>query len=160
MPIRDRWAAWMLERRYGAHGSAEKTLRSLTSVRDRVLDRAEVGDGDVVLDVGAGDGLIAFGALDRIGSNGRVVFSDVSNDLLDIARRLAEEAGAGERATFVRARAEDLAPIENESVDVVTTRSVLIYVAEKRRAFKEFFRVLRPGGRVSIFEPINGFGSP
>jgi SAM-dependent methyltransferase len=41
---------------------------------------------------------------------------------------------------------------------VVTTRSVLIYVAEKQKAFAEFFRVLRPGGRLSIFEPINHFG--
>src|SRR5262249_46464168 len=49
------------------------------------------------------------------------------------------------------------APIEGESVDVVTTRSVLIYVADKRAAFREFFRVLAPGGRFSLFEPINRF---
>jgi SAM-dependent methyltransferase len=44
------------------------------------------------------------------------------------------------------------------SADVVTTRSVLIYVADKATAFAEFFRVLRPGGRVALFEPINRFG--
>jgi arsenite methyltransferase len=44
-------------------------------------------------------------------------------------------------------------------VDVVTTRSVLIYVAAKQAAFAEFFRVLRPGGRLSIFEPINSFAA-
>ncbi len=42
-------------------------------------------------------------------------------------------------------------------MDVVTTRSVLIYVRDKRRAFREFHRVLRRGGRVSIFEPINRY---
>jgi SAM-dependent methyltransferase len=43
-------------------------------------------------------------------------------------------------------------------VDVVTTRSVLIYLMDKRPAFVEFHRVLKPGGRLSIFEPINIFG--
>ena len=46
----------------------------------------------------------------------------------------------------------------DNSVDLVTTRSVLIYVKEKERAFGEFLRVLRPGGRISLFEPINRFG--
>ena len=41
------------------------------------------------------------------------------------------------------------------SVDVVTTRSVLIYVKDKARAMREFYQVLKPGGRVSLFEPIN-----
>ena len=45
--------------------------------------------------------------------------------------------------------------MDDDSVDVVTTRSVLIYVDDKERAFREFHRVLRPGGRVSLFEPIN-----
>jgi arsenite methyltransferase len=55
----------------------------------------------------------------------------------------------------VQARAEDLWVVPAESVDVVTTRSVLIYVEDKARAFAECFRVLRPGGRVSLFEPVN-----
>jgi ubiquinone/menaquinone biosynthesis C-methylase UbiE len=45
-------------------------------------------------------------------------------------------------------------------VDAVTTRSVLIYVKDKRRASEEFHRVLKPGGRLSIFEPINSFTYP
>ena len=61
---------------------------------------------------------------------------------------------------FVRAPADNLSPIEDASVDVATTRSVLIYVANKERAFEEFHRVLRPGGRLSIWEPINRFSSP
>ena len=62
-----------------------------------------------------------------------------------------------ERAEFVSAAAEDLSPIPDGSVDVVTTRSVLIFVQHKDAAFREFHRVLRPGGRVSIFEPINNY---
>jgi SAM-dependent methyltransferase len=92
-----------------------------------------------------------------VGEGGAVMFSDISQDLLDHARILAEQMGVLDRCRFVRTGAEDLAAIENASVDVVA-RSVLIYVADKRRAFAEFFRVLRPGGRLFIFEPINRFG--
>jgi arsenite methyltransferase len=60
-----------------------------------------------------------------------------------------------DRCRFVRAPADDLAALAPGSVDVVTTRSVLIYVQAKQQALHEFFRVLRPGGRLSLFEPIN-----
>ena len=112
-----------------------------------------------LLDVGAGDGLIAFGALDLVGEDGRVIFSDISQDLLDHARRLAEEMYVAERCKFLLAPADDLSSLEDASVDIVTTRSVLIYVEDKRRAFEEFFRVLKPGGRISLFEPINRFNT-
>jgi SAM-dependent methyltransferase len=153
---RDRWAEWILNRRFGGDAeAAAASLEGLAKVRDRVLDRADLRAGETVLDVGCGDGLIALGALER--GAGRVIFSDVSEDLLDVCRELA----AGDpRAEFVRARAEDLAGIADASVDVATTRSVLIYVADKARAFAEFRRVLKPGGRLSVFEPINSFGHP
>ena len=92
-----------------------------------------------------------------MGAHGRVLFSDVSADLLAECRRRAAVDGVLERCDFVQAGAEDLSGVADGSVDVVTTRSVLIYVARKDRAFAEFFRVLRPGGRLSIFEPINRF---
>jgi len=59
-----------------------------------------------------------------------------------------------------RASADQLDAIEDASVDVVTARSVLIYLDDKQPAFTEMFRVLKPGGRISLFEPINRFGSP
>src|SRR5439155_1732817 len=83
---------------------------------------------------------------------------DISQDLLDFCRETADALGLSERCSFVKAPAHELAGVADQIVDVVTTRSVLIYVAEKERAFREFFRVLRPGGRVSLFEPINSFG--
>ncbi len=128
--------------------------------RDRILQNAAVREGETLLDVGAGDGLVAFGALDLVGKNGRVVFSDISQDLLDHSRILAHEMGVEDRCEFLLASAEDLSGLGKASVDVVTTRSVLIYVEDKRRAFEEFYRVLRPGGRVSVFEPINRFKQP
>src|SRR4051812_25615221 len=131
-------------------------LDELKPVRDRVLDRSGLAEGETLLDVGCGEGLIGFGALER--GAGHVVLSDISDDLLDFCRQAADALGVSERASFVKAGAADLAGIDDQSVDVVTTRSVLIYVPEKAQAFAEIFRVLRPGGRFSCFEPINRFG--
>src|SRR5262245_16595809 len=156
----DRWAEWLLERRFGDPQEAARAMEFLGPVRERVLETARVEPRDVVLDVGAGDGLIAFGALPLVGVEGRVIFADVSQKLLDVSRELARELDALDRCEFVLARAEDLAPVADASVDVVTTRSVVIYVDEKQRAFDEFHRVLKPGGRLSIFEPINRFAFP
>jgi arsenite methyltransferase len=153
----DHWADWIRTRRTGGDSEYEaEMLEKLAGVRDRVLAGAELQAGETLLDVGCGNGLIAFGALDR--GAGEVVFVDVSAPLLEDCRALAVAANLADRCRFVEAAAEDLAGIEDASVDVVTTRSVLIYVEDKERAFREFHRVLRPGGRVSLFEPINRFG--
>jgi ubiquinone/menaquinone biosynthesis C-methylase UbiE len=152
---RDPWAAWLLERRHGGdERSLAETLEHLGPIRDRVLDNAGIDSGDTLLDVGCGDGLIAFGALQR---GARVVFSDVSQELLDVCREIA---AGDERCTFVQADATDLSAIADASVDAVTLRSVLIYVAERERAFAEFHRVLKPGGKLSLFEPLNSFEYP
>ena len=156
MTSRDRWAEWLAERRFGGDPEQrQQVLGRLARVRDTLLDRAELNEGDRLLDVGCGEGLIGFGALER--GAGAVTFSDVSTDLLDLCREIAKEIGVEDRCAFVQARAEDLAPLAEGAFDVVTTRSVLIYVKDKPAAFSEFARVLRPGGRISLFEPINSF---
>ena len=156
---KDRWAEWLLERRFrGVELERKKAfLEYLIPVRDRVLNNAALSGGMTLLDVGAGDGLIAFGALDRLGEDGSVIFADISKDLLDHSGKLADEAGVTERCSFLQAPADDLSALGDESVSAVTTRSVLIYVEDKKRSFAEFYRVLKPGGRLSIFEPINRF---
>ena len=154
----DKWAAWVLHRRDGDDPEQrEKALEHLVPIRDRILDNARIRHGETLLDVGTGDGLIAFGAVERVGPIGHVIASDISADLVARTREIAEELGVAEQMSFVQASAEDLAPIGDGTVDVVTTRSVLIYVDDKARALREFFRVLRPGGRASLFEPINSY---
>jgi SAM-dependent methyltransferase len=131
-------------------------LEGLANVRDTVLDRAALVEGETLLDVGCGEGLIGFGAFEH--GAGHVTFADISEDLLEVCRAAAVAVGVEGRCSFVREGAEDLAQIAEGSFDVVATRSVLIYVKDKRRAFEEFLRVLRPGGRAVVWEPINRFG--
>ena len=156
----DIWAQWVLHER---HGDDPERLRSvlqeLVPVRDRVLANSKLTAGELLLDVGCGDGLIAFGAL-WLAEGCQVIFSDVSSDLLAHVRSIAQDAGVLDRCQFLKASAEDLSELESASVDVVTTRSVLIYVSHKQRAFNEMYRVLRPAGRISIFEPINSYPFP
>jgi arsenite methyltransferase len=157
--IQDKWAQWLLHKRHGEDSEMQKTqLTFLEQVRDKVLQNAKIVEGNTVLDVGTGDGLIAFGALDRVGRQDKVIFSDISQDLLDHCLSLAEELGIIDRCQFLKASADNLAGCDDVSIDVVTVRSVLIYVEAKQSAFKEFYRVIKQGGRLSIFEPINRFG--
>jgi SAM-dependent methyltransferase len=153
----DRWHRWLRDVRHGGDPAVrEEILREfLYPVRDTVLDKAQLRPGDTVLDVGTGDGLIAFGALERLGPSGQVVFSDISQDLLDHCRQAAAAEALIDRCRFVLTSADSLTDVADGSVDVVTTRSVLIYVKDKAAALREFYRVLKPGGRVSLFEPIN-----
>jgi ubiquinone/menaquinone biosynthesis C-methylase UbiE len=153
----DRWHRWLTDVRHGGDAAGRERLLAefLYPVREQVLDKARLRPGDILLDVGTGDGLIAFGALDRLGASGRVIFSDVSQDLLDHCRAAAAAEGTLERCSFVRCSADALTGIADASADVVTTRSVLIYVKDKAAALREFYRVLRPGGRISLFEPVN-----
>jgi arsenite methyltransferase len=125
-------------------------LGELARKRDRVLDAAEIEPGETVADVGAGTGLLTLGAVERVGADGEAIAIDISADALDELRANTDAPNV----SFLLGAAETL-PLPDRSVDAVVTRSVLIYVKDKAEAASEFFRVLRPGGRVSLFEPIN-----
>jgi 16S rRNA G966 N2-methylase RsmD len=75
-------------------------MDKLVRVRDKVLDRAALKQGEKLLDVGAGEGWIGFGAFGR--GAGEVVFSDISTDVLDACREAAEELGVADSATTSR----------------------------------------------------------
>jgi arsenite methyltransferase len=150
----DIWSEWVLERRFGGNRRVMKAaMDEYFYQRERVLDSANLGDHQLLLDVGCGDGLIAFRALEKSATS-TVIFSDVSQNLLNHTRSVAEKLTIAHRCQFLLGSAEQV-PIQSRSVDVVTACCVLIHVAAKQSAFNEFFRVLKPGGRMSIFEPIN-----
>jgi SAM-dependent methyltransferase len=156
----DIWSQWLLHRRFADDPKRmQAMLEYLYPVRDKVLSHANLAEHETLLDVGCGDGLIAIGALEKV-TAGKVIFSDISQDLLDRAQSISQEMGVINKCQFLYASADDLSLLDDASVDVITTRSVLIYVSAKQKAFNEFYRVLKSKGRLSIFEPINRFAYP
>lgn len=117
----------------------------VTWVRNQILDFAELKDGDRALDVGCGPGLIAVEAARRIGTAGRVVALDLSHHNLLTCRQRA--GGLPGVAPLAAVQGEALRlPFADETFDVVTARSVLMYTGDLEGAARECFRVLRPGG--------------
>lgn len=154
-PASDVWSDWLLRDRHANDSVCAEQVRAAVAVfADQVLDNAQLSANMVLADVGAGEGLVALRAIERIGASLRVIMTDVSAPMLRHAQLRAIEQGVRDQCSFHRCSADSLGPIEEASVDVVITRAVLAYVADKRAALSEFRRVLKPGGRISLCEPI------
>jgi SAM-dependent methyltransferase len=152
---RDRWAEWLTAGRDAPLDDLGRAQAKsfLAAIRDRVLRDAHLEDDARVLDAGAGTGLLALAACKRVGS-GSVVALDLSRDALMEMDRLDDQDAATRAAYAVQGEVLRL-PFGSQTFDAVLARSVLIYIEDKQAAASEVYRVLRPGGRVSIFEPIN-----
>ncbi len=151
----DIWSDWLLHRRHGNNDEQAGHLQiKINQFADRVLDNAKLATGMTLADIGTGDGLIAFRAIDRIGPSLKVILTDISSAILHHTEDLANQRQYQHQCRFVHCTAENLGAIADASVDVVITRSVLAYVPDKKAAFNEFYRILKPGGRLSLGEPV------
>jgi demethylmenaquinone methyltransferase / 2-methoxy-6-polyprenyl-1,4-benzoquinol methylase len=117
--------------------------------RQRAVDRSEVGPGSDALDICCGTGDLALELRRRIGPDGRVVGSDFSEPMLEIARRKSGEEGLP--VEFGWADALDL-PYGDASFDAVTIGFGARNLADLDKGLSEMARVLRPGGRLVILE--------
>jgi arsenite methyltransferase len=153
-PNQDEWSKWVLYDRYGGDPGYEAVVRrAVARFADRVLDEAHLFSGMRLVDVGAGDGLLAFRALERLGTI-QVVLTDISPPLLRHAKDTAARLNLKDQCTFLECTAEKLTDLADSTVDAIVTRASIAYVSNKNAAFREFQRVLKPGGRISIAEPI------
>jgi SAM-dependent methyltransferase len=109
---------------------------------------ASLKPGEVVLDLGCGGGLDVFLAAQKVGSAGRAIGVDMTESMIERARANAARVGA-RNVEFHLAEIENL-PLANASVDCIISNCVINLVPDKRRAFAEMFRVLKPGGRVAV----------
>jgi arsenite methyltransferase len=151
----DVWSQWLLHVRDAGDPQLQQSVRTLVErYSDRLLEGARLAPGEALVDVGSGEGLVAFRAIERIGPTLRVWLTDVSEPMLRHAESRAIERGVRGQCTFLRCAADRLEGMADASVDVVTTRSVLAYVQDKTAALREFHRVLKPGGRISLAEPV------
>jgi arsenite methyltransferase len=153
--VTDAWSEWLLHRRHADDPAYERVVQGVVQrLADRVLDEAKLSPAMLLADIGAGEGLLAFRAIERVGPTLQVVLTDISGPMLRHAEALAVQRGVRSQCRFLECSAEKLDDIAGSTVDVVATRAVLAYVADKSAALREFYRVLKPGGRISIAEPI------
>lgn len=116
------------------------------------LALASLKEGENVLDLGSGGGFDAFQAGPRVGKSGRVIGVDMTAEMLHKARNACawyrEHTGL-DNVEFRLGEIEHL-PVADGTIDVVLSNCVLNLSPDKGQVWKEIFRVLRPGGRVSI----------
>jgi SAM-dependent methyltransferase len=109
---------------------------------------ATLREGDVVLDLGSGGGIDVLLSAQRVGPTGHAIGLDMTDEMLELARRNAAEAGAT-NVEFVKGTIETI-PLDAATVDVVISNCVINLAADKPAVFREIARVLRPNGRVGV----------
>jgi arsenite methyltransferase len=113
---------------------------------------ADLHEGETVLDLGSGGGIDVILSAKRVGPSGRAYGLDMTDEMLELARRNADEAEI-DNAVFLKGVIEEI-PLPAASVDVVISNCVINLSTDKAKVLTEIVRVLKAGGRVGISDVV------
>src|SRR5947208_1514001 len=126
---------------------AERRQQLLGEATERMLEAAQIGPGDRVLDIAAGTGDQSLLAARKVGPGGMVLATDLSEDMLKVAARLAQQEGLANITTRVL-DAQQL-DLQANTFDAVISRLGLMFVPHLSQALEKILRVLKPGGKLA-----------
>jgi len=112
------------------------------------LGKSKAGPGDVCVDLGSGRGTDALRLAETVGENGFVYGLDLSDGMIDKARKTAERMGV-KNVEFIQTDLSEI-PLADKSVDIVISNCVLNHVPDKQKTWNEIYRILKKGGTFTI----------